>query len=285
MITNGIKPLSKLPKRKFHQYFGASSSIPVFSLDVGLWEPNQNGDNKPTECTSYFISKTLTDYKKKLYAPGFSYGATMFTEGVIPTTAGANPLAALQSAVICGVLPAPFAFPVQTEIEDANWNNWNATQRQVALSSSAVDVHNALGYTDAFTSILSTVWTGQVAVALCTPFYREWEIGTGSDGIMPMPDDVNDIAGLPWHCYSGLGQDIVNGKSLIETEVWIGPSWGKNGKGFLSQDIVNAVMAVPGAGALVLIMAGNRWLPLCRIVVTRPQTIAYAWPRILQVTS
>lgn len=283
-MRNGIKPLTKLPKKQFHQYFGGTVNIPDFTLDAGLWNPSQEADGKPTECTAYYLADTLTDYNKKLYSPGFSYGATMFTEGVEPTTAGADPLAALQSAVICGVLPSSYAFPVQDELMDANWGNWNTTQRAVGLNNAAVDVHNALGYTDPFNSILSTIWTGGVAVALCTPFYREW-LNVGSDGILPMPANVNDIDGLPWHCWSGKGKDTVNEKSYIVGKVWIGPPWGQNGVGLMSQEVCNAVMTVPGAGALVLIMSGKRWLPLAKIVVTRPQTIGYAMPRLLQFAS
>ncbi len=283
-MKSGIKPLAKTPKKQFHQYFGGTLSVPDFLLDTGLWNPSQDADGKQTECTSYFIADTFTDYKKKLYAPGFSYGATMFTEGVQPTTAGADPLAALQSAVICGALPAPFAVPDQSELEDANWNNWNTTQKAVGLNNAAVDVHSALGFTDAFTSILSAMWTGQVAVALCTPFYEEW-LNIGPDGIIPMPQNVMATTGLPWHCHAAKGKKTINGVPYIPDKVWIGPSWAHNGIGYMPQNVLNAVMLVPGSGALVLVMTGSRWLPLCKIVVTRPQTIGYAFPRVLQFAS
>jgi hypothetical protein len=282
MPKNGIKPLTKLPKRNFHEHFGGTINIPDFHLDVGLLNQNQEADGKDTECTSYYITNTFTNRLMKTFEPGFSYGATMFTENVQPTTEGADPLAALQSAVICGALPTIYCTQeelAQSEIMDANFSNW-ATQQQLALQTCAVDVHNVLGFTDPFNSILSTMWTGQVAVAICTPWYEEWM--TAPNGVLPMPANVNNVSGLPWHCYSGEGKETISEKEHIVTKPWIGASWGANGFGYLSQEVCNAVMSVPGAGALVLVFTGKRWLPLCKIVVNRPWTIGYAMPRLLQ---
>jgi hypothetical protein len=279
-MKSGAKPLTRLPKRDFHRHFGGTINIPDFNLDSGLWNENQNADGKDTECTAYFVADTFTDLKRKLFAPGFTYGATMFTEGIQPTTEGADPLAALQSSVIAGVLPSFYNTQPQSELMDANWSNWQSFERTAALANTAVDVQNALGFTDSFTSILSTIWTGQVAVALCTPWYSEWMNAPG--GILPMPANVNDTSGLGWHCYSGKGKETISGKEHVITKPWIGASWGDNGFGYMSQEVCNAIMAVPGTGALVLVFSGKRWLPLAKIVVTRPQTIGYTMPRLLQ---
>src|SRR5665213_1079275 len=228
MIRNGIKPLIKQPRKIFAHEFGGTLSVPDFNLDSGLWNPSQDALGMPTECTSFFIADTFTDLNKKLYYPGFSYGATMFTENIQPTIEGANPLAALQSAVIAGVLPQNSAPQRNTELEDANWASWQPFSKTTALLNVAVDVHNALGYADAFTSILSTIWTGQVTVALCTPWYAEFE-QTGADGIMPMPANVNNVADLPWHCWAAKGQKTINGKPCGIGKSWQGPSFGDNG--------------------------------------------------------
>lgn len=280
-MISGSKPLDRQPRRKFDTYFGGTIMVPDFNLDAGIWNPNQDADNKPTMCTSYHVADTFSDIFRKQYVPGFTFGATTFIENIPPTTAGADPLTALQSAVIAGVLTSDYNAQPQTEIMDANWDNWAQYQRTAALNNTAVDVHSALGFTDPFNSIISTMWTGQIAVALCTPFYREW-FHTGSDGIMQIPDNVMDVAGLPWHCYSAKSKDTILGKEYIGAKTWIGPSWGKNGFGLLSQDVLNSIMLVPGSGALVMVMKGRRWLPLCKIALSRPNTIGYVMPRLLQ---
>lgn len=280
-MKSGSRPLKKQPRRDFHTYFGGTVMVDDFNLDARIWNPSQDEDNKPTECTAYHVADTFTDILRKQCVPGFTFGATTFAENIEPTTAGADPLAALQSAVIAGVLTSDYNAQPQTEIMDANWSNWAQYQRTAALNTIAVDVHSALGFTDPFNSIISTMWTGQVAVALCTPFYHEW-LETGPDGVMAMPKNVMDISNLAWHCWSAKGQETVDKKSYILGKAWVGSSWAKNGMGLISQDVMNAVMLVPGTGALVLVMKGRRWLPLCKIALSRPNTLGYVMPRLLQ---
>lgn len=284
-MKNGSKPLKKQPKRQFADYFGGSVMVPDFELDSGLWNPNQEADNKPTECTSYHVADTFTDLLKKQCVPGFTFGATTFVENISPTTAGADPLAALQSSVIAGVLTSDHNAQPQTEIMDANWSNWAEYQRTAALQNVAVDVHNALGFTDAFNSIISTMWTGQVSVALCTPFYREWLEGTGSDGIMPMPDNVSDVSNLPYHCWSAKGQKTINGKTYIIGKTWIGPSFGDKGFSYISQDVLNPVLSLAGTGALVMVMTGQRFVPLVRITLQHLNVIPYVLPQLLSLSN
>lgn len=286
-MKQGIKPLVRQPKRNFHEYFGGTALVPDFNLDAGLWNPSQVADNAETECVGYHVADTFTDFTKDIKTPDFSYAGAIFVENEPPTTAGVDPLAGLQGGVIVGSL-SKSQTPTMSAAQDgelfvANFSNWQPFQKTSALLTTAVDVHNALGFTDSFTSIISTMWTGQVAVALCTPWYHEWMSAPG--GILPMPANINNTAGLPWHCHSAKGQHTIGSTSYIIDKPWIGTSWGQAGFGYMSQDVANAVFQVPGTGALVMVMIGKRWLPLCKIVVTRTSTISYCWPRIMNVNA
>lgn len=257
--------------------------VPDFNLDAGIWNPSQDADNKPTECTAYYVADTFTDILRSQCVPGFTFGATTFVENVNPTTAGADPLSALQSSVIAGVITSQYNAQPQTEIMDANWDNWAEYQRTAALRNTAVDVHSALGFMDAFNSIISTMWTGQVAVALCTPFYHEW-LDIGSDGIMPMPHNVDDVAGLPYHCWSAKGQKTINGKTYIIGKTWQGTSFADNGFSYISQEVLNPVLSLSGTGALVLVMKGNRFVSLATIALQHLNIIPYVLPRLLSLS-
>lgn len=278
-MKNGTKPLKRKPRKIFAHMFGGTASIPDFNLDAGIWNPNQNTDGKDTECTSYFVCDAFTDRTRKIYVPGFTFGATTFIENVQPTDSGADPLSALESAVACGVLQNIYA-PVQpqSELEDANWANWKAFQKIQALNTVAADVHSALGFADPFTSILSASYTGKTSVALCTPWYSEWE-KTGKDGIMPMPANVMDTAGLPWHLWAAKGQKTIQEPYIIGKS-WQGQEFADNGLSYLSQKVANAVLEVPGTAALILIMTGGRWIPLVRIALQHLNTIPYILPQL-----
>src|ERR1700722_6183561 len=128
MIIKGAKLSGRTPTKKFHLLFGGTAIIPDFNVDIGLQMPNQGTDSAPTECTGYASTDLGTDIDHNLYSPDWAYAQTLRMEGSQPTTAGADPLTAMQVAVSQGLLPrsvAPISCETMGELYCANWANWN----------------------------------------------------------------------------------------------------------------------------------------------------------------
>lgn len=277
-MKSGTKPLLKPPKRHFHHAFGSAAPLADFTVDSGLWNPNQETDNAPTECTGYFVADLATDLFKQLFTPDFSYAAAQYIEGVEPNDGGADFHAALQGFVALGAVPkvlTSFSAATMGELYCANIDNWKDL-RQAALRYGQNGTLNALGNGLPYDSILSAINASRLSVALGSPWYSEWE-NLGPDAVLPMPKDVNNVSTLPWHCYAGKGRQ--NGGIIVKS--WQGPNYGKNGMAFMPPDVANAVFQVPGTGAIGINPLAIRWISLLVIACTRQPALLPLLPQLI----
>jgi len=267
---SGTRPIKRIPRKQFHVLAGGTLDVPDFNLDSGVLMQDQDADGAPTECTGYGVTDDLYDINKIEYTPDFQYASTLFLEGVKPSTGGADPLVAMQSAVVFGSLQksqANISAKTDGELFIANWENWQPFLKTSAFASKRpVDVRNALGFTDSFTSIISAAWNGDVSVHLTTPWYNEWQ-NPPENGVLPMPANPSNVDGLPWHFHSIKGKKTVNGSPLAIDKSWQGSGVGDNGLLYFTPQVLNAVLEVPGTSALIFVMSGTRFVPYTKIML------------------
>lgn len=285
MILHGTRPARHISRERiFHKHFGgvATAALPDFNLDAGLTMPDQEADNAPTECVGYTAADILTDITKVPIDPDFSYAAARFVSGDGPGTEGASFHAGLQGLIAVGGLmthDATFHALDRGELFVSDWNNWQPYQKTKALLSAQNGLYNVLGNGDNFSSILSALYTGRIAVSLGSPWFKEWQ-GLPAESILPMPADMQlqaISAYTPWHNYAAKGQKTINGQKLIPIKSWQG-HWL-----YMPQDVANAVFALAGTGALTLNPKANRWWSLVGILLQRfPQLITHL-PQLLNL--
>jgi hypothetical protein len=288
-MISGTKPLLNPPKRQFHRYFGGVSlaQIPDFNLDAGLWMPDQEADEAPTECTGYTVTDIKADFDKVLYTPDWQYAKTLQLEGVTPTTGGADFHVAMQSAVVFGALKMinmPFSAATKGELFVANIKNWDPTLGLSAVNAAEIGTYNALGMGDDFSSILSAAFINKMGVSIGTPWFPEWENQVGSDGILPMPNLNVDFSTLPWHNWAIKGKKTTD-KPRTVGKSWQGTKYGDKGFHYIDQETLNAVMTVTGTGAISFADTGNRILNVLIIILSKtPQGLALLPEVIMALT-
>lgn len=286
MIVNGTKPLKKLPRKQFHRVFGSTApdNIPDFNVDAGLTMPDQNVDGAPTECTGYMSSDIMTDITKIVQCPDFMYAATLYLEGVGPTTEGADFHVALQALVALGSLPinlANLSALKQGELFVANWTNWADVLKTAARKNVQNGTLNLLGNGDPFDSIMSAVYTSKLAGSLGSIWYEEWN-NVGPDGILPMPANIEGTTYSPWHNYAAKGKKTISTTKYIPLKSWQGTAIGDKGWLYMSREVANAVFAVQGTGAIGLNPNAMRWASLIGILVQRFPALLPDLPQLLR---
>lgn len=280
MMIKGARLTGRIPRKKFHLLFGGTANIPDFNVDVELQMPNQDTDAAQTECTAYAVTDLGTDIDHNLYSPDWTYAQTLRLEGSVPTTAGADPLTAMQVAISQGLLPksvAPITCLTMSELYCANWQNWSTWTYLAtnALQWAKIDVLDALGMGDAFSSVLSASYTAQRGISVATDWYPEWE-QIGPDGILPMPASITEVSS--GHNYAVKGQKTINGIRYWIVKSWQGVTYGDHGWCYMSQEVANSVMGISGATALVYASSGSRWLARVKIILQHLNAIDYLLP-------
>lgn len=286
MIINGTKPLKKAPRKHFHRVFGSTApdNIPDFNVDAGLTMPDQNAAEAVTECTGYTAADIMTDITKVVQTPDFMYAATLYLEGIGPTTEGADFHVALQALVAFGSIAqslAPISALKQGELYVANWNNWFDSLKIVARKNVQNGTFNLLGNGDHFDSIMSAVYTSKIAGSLGSIWYDEWE-NIGRDGILPMPANLEGFTYSPWHNYAAKGKKTINTTKYIPLKSWQGPSYGDKGWCYMSREVANAVFSVEGTGAIGLNPNAMRWASIIGILVQRFPQLLPMLPQLLR---
>lgn len=287
-MQSGTKPLLRLPKTQFHTVFGSTApdNIPDFNVDAGIWMPDQNVLGAPTECTGFTGADILTDITKVLQDPDFIYAAALYLEGEGPTTGGADFHIALQGLVAVGsiaqaAIPLGFSAVQMGELYVANWNNWPAAIKALALKNVQNGTLNLLGNGDPFDSIMSAVYTSKIAGSLGSIWYDEWD-NIGPDGILPMPSNLEGFTYSPWHNYAAKGKKTINTTKYIPLKSWQGPSYGDKGWCYMSREVANAVFAVAGTGAIGLNPNAMRWASIIGILCERFPILLTDLPTLLR---
>lgn len=269
MIFHGTRPARDIGKeRKFEHNFGAVATIADFNLDKGIWNPNQELDQAPTECVGYTAADILSDLFSMQFDPDFAYAAARYINGDGPGVDGTSFHAGIQGAIGVGGLPqvqADFSAKTKGELFASDWGNWEPYVKTAALKYVQNGLLNVLGNGDAFNSILSAAWTGKIAISLGSPWFEEWQ-GLPAESLLPMPTTPAIQAtdpNTPWHNYAGKGQKTINGQKTIPIKSWQG-NWL-----YMTQQVADAVFAIAGTGALTFNPAAARWASVIGILWQR----------------
>lgn len=282
MIYHGTKPAKDIHKlRKFKHQFGSVAQIPDFNLDAGIWNPNQDADGAPTECVGYTNADMLADIFKKQFDPDFLYAAARYVSGEGPGEGGTSFHAGIEAVVGMGGLlssDATFTAKSRGEIFASNINNYQPYQKTNALKFVQNGPLDVLGNGDAYTSIVSAAYTGQIGISLGSPWFAEWQ-NLPPESILPMPANPVQQSrdpSTPWHNYSGKGKKTFSTANTIPIKSWQG-FWV-----YMPQAVANAVFAISGTGALTYNPAAIRWLSIIGILIRRfPNIPATDLPRLI----
>lgn len=286
-MKNGTRPIKYLPKKAFHEVFGMTdvSEIQDFNLDIGLTMPDQDSDSAPSECTGETPADILTDINGKAFSADFSYAAGLHLDGIASSIEGGDYHSSMQAAVMFGgvtAMAAPISASHEGEFEVSEWTAWPAPVKAAALAFAQNGTLNALGLADSFDSIRNALHQGQISISMGSPWYLEWEQKTGADGILPMPANVNNLVGLPWHNYAIKGQKTINNVPYLIVKSWQGTSFGAGGWSYMSREVCDAVLDVEGTGALTFNPSALRWASALGIIAQRFPGILPSLPELLQ---
>lgn len=113
--------------------------------------PNQDADHRPDECVAYTVVDLVGNLIGIPCDPGFTLGGTFRLENIIPNSGGTDPFTGMQTAIVYGVLPTTaedFNAITTSELYEANFNNYSATDKQLARTYSMNGVKTLEYYSD-----------------------------------------------------------------------------------------------------------------------------------------
>lgn len=193
--------------------------------------PNQDIENRPTECVAETVCDILGNAYRIPFDPGFTYAMTLRLERSTPTTAGSDPLMGMQSAILYGVLETsqePFDATTVGELYEANWQNYTDANRQDALKWT----QNGIISMWTFADVVAYLKAYNLGVSFPMRWYQNFNV-VAHDGNLPIP------AGL----YSDHNINIVGitDDNRLIAKPWLGPDYGDGGYCYLSESIFNQV--------------------------------------------
>jgi hypothetical protein len=204
----------------FHKTFGVAVAPDFpkeYSVDAGLWNPNQNNTNAPTGlptippmpfgCTNYTQTDLCIDEDGHLLNP-----TLLENETHANARGGIDIREALKAAIKVFQRTAYFRITAQ----------------------SPLDMFDAIRM-----AMLSTA-SEKRAVSAGTPFFPEWE----GDGIMPVP--VFDLKRASWHNWKIAGWKMIGDQPYLICKMWTG-DWK-----YMSRTLCNALFAINGSCAYTL---------------------------------
>lgn len=244
MMKNGARPLT--PDKRdysFHHSFGSvgfdTATLPdSFLVDPGFTMPDQDALNTmfipnvppmPEGCTDYGTSEVCIDQDGRLYNP-------QGTENLTHANASGG-----------GDIRASLMTAVNTGVEDAAGIMGN---KRAALFSV-----KPAGALDWFDAMRTAVWINQQEKRSCSVgsiWYPDWEESVGANGVLPMPQQI--VLNGPWHNYKIDGWVTFNGIPYLRVKSWQGPSYGDHGWAYMSREVCNVIMSMPGACAFTVSM-------------------------------
>ena len=195
------------------------------NLDYNKNFPNQELDGDPTECTALTVTDICGNILKMLFDPDFTYASTFYTENTPPSTAGADPRAAMYSVPLCGLLPVSketFTAKVMGELYVANLQNYSQAQKNLALIYRMCAKPVPMDYQ----SVIRVLQSGY-AVSLAMKWY--WGANPPVVLTAPQPGDTytdHNVAIYDWEDPRGL-----------TIKPWLGANAGENGYCFLPKEV------------------------------------------------
>lgn len=280
-MINGIKKITRVPSKRFHEVFGTVTGIPDFLIDKGInGFPNQETEQRPYECTGEAVTDILSDVYGVKLSPDFSYAAGLDIEGIDGQDPdGCDMLATMEGAIGHGVLAlasAPLTAQTNTEAFCSDFNNWPQSSKDLALNRVQNGVMNVLGNGDAFDSIVNACYLGKQGVSVGTPWFPEFFAdATGIVQNMPNVSKLTDALGnpLPWHNWAVKGKITFNNIPYVMVKSWQG-AVGDKGWLYFNRETINAILSISGTGAFIFNPNAIRWVAIVAIICKRfPQAL------------
>lgn len=240
-VRNGLKPLK--PDRRDYDFLktkklaGVPQTLPSeYDVDAKLWIPDQNIGTEnlfqkpvppmPYGCTNYTQADLCSDEDKTLYDPSWLEEWTHANQN------GGTDLRTSLNAVVK-----------------------HGLRKQ---DGTIVDIHNAYynirpsKYIDAFDAArlaMLSVSIERRGVSVGTPWFATFF--PKRDGIIEQPDSYN-AAGVGWHNYAVKGWKTINGVPYLKIKPWCGITYGDNGFGYMSRELFNSLIAIPGTAMFTI---------------------------------
>lgn len=255
-MHKGIRPTNIDPRDKrfsFHKLFGVASSFPdSYNASDDIF-PDQNKDNRGSECTGYTITEIGRIEDGTEYSPEYNFMKTLEIMGLPPETSGADARTAFKIACTFGMLPktlVPKGMQDQSQAWAANQSNWPLTLDKEA-SKNAKPAYTPIApvpdYFDAIRSALLLGSNTKKTVGMATEWSPSFE-SLQTDAILP-DDPIN----LDWgHMYQIVGWKTIYGMPYLMIKSWQGKEYGDGGYCYMSRKLCNMLLARWGAYAASL---------------------------------
>lgn len=214
-----------------------------YTYDAGFPIPNQDlPDTRfnpplppiPSGCTGECTTSICMDEDKALYNPKYTYDMTCMMENH-DESQGCDIRNSAKSLTIYG-LEAPGDTPTQTL----------ARKRGAYFM---IDL--APGY-DWFDSFRLALRANGRSISMATPWFEEWEIATGIDGVLISTFDYNGIVSdYNWHDSKICGEIVLpSGEDALIDISWQGNNFGDDGKCYFTRETFNKAFDIYGTLAL-----------------------------------
>lgn len=245
-------------------------------MDKNKIFPSQLSDFDLYECTALAVCDLAGNILGKQFSNDFTYAATLQLEGVAPDVDpdGADPWTALQSAVAYGLLPlenATFTSKTKGELYSANWLNYTAEERSLALQHQMIaPINLGVNYDGMVTWMRMHQQGVMISLTWFSSFGTSGYAQTNQQGIMPTPS-----GSISNHCVAAY-LDTDNTTVLIKP--WLGTTWGRGGYGILTKELYDTI----AKDTFSFDVSGNHWLAILAIICTK---FPYLYDKLPVLTS
>lgn len=223
LIQNGLKHKKFLGLRlhtkapDFHAKFGSTAVFADINRDSGMTNYNQNLPNTvfdtpamPNGCTAMATTDVMTDLKKVLYSPYYTYQQTCLEEGV----------------PVGSELEMSFAL---NEPRTAGLEDLEGTITKTGDWYQVTPLNGSL-----FLGICSALTKGQSSVSFASTWYQSFD--TPVNGVILPPSGATS-----GHNWKLCGIKTINGMQYLVGKPWLGSGWGEDGFGYFSQAIIDKI--------------------------------------------
>ncbi len=238
-----------------HLLFGVAETIPAtYNVDDGKWFPDQNRDNRPTECTGYLVADSARDHTGMRYSEDYNFMKTLVLMGSPPNSNGADLRSAYMVAPSFGLLERdnePGAIELNTDQSvAANPVNWPLDLDLISINNKKAFVLITGPY-DFSSNAQSFMWqtrTRRYSIGVGTAWYAEFETISNA-GILP--ENPRVVTG--GHAYKLCGWKLINGQNHWILKTWQGPHYGDGGYCYMSFSQMNRLVRAWGAATYALV--------------------------------
>ena len=198
--------------------------------DLLMRFPNQDIENRPTECVGETIADIIGNLVGAPCDAGYSYAATLRVMNVAPTTAGSDPYSGVLGGVVYGGLATqkePFDATTTSELYEANLANYPTPDEQAAQQYA----QNGITLLTSYESIVDFLSIGAGGVTLPITWYSSF-MAPQPNGTLPPP-----LGTTTSHCVA-----VYEATPLgLRVKPWIGPGYGAGGYCFLPEALFTSI--------------------------------------------